>query len=165
MGLDDDQTPDTPPAADPPAAPARRRRNRATTTTPTRKQGRLERRAEAVKTTIQEAVRLRRPDLDVEGKTFVEVVERDADAWGSFVAQMAERFDPLAQLVDLVFGAPLMALIGLAPSVRAARRDLAKRRDRQKSERAAAQAEQNAAGTEHQPPAVGEWQPAEQPPA
>ncbi len=162
MGLDDDQTPDTPPAADPPAAP-RRKRNRATTTAPTRKQGRLERRAEAVKTTIQEAVRLRRPDLDVEGKTFVEVVERDADAWGSFVAQMAERFDPLAQLVDLVFGAPLMALIGLAPSVRAARRDLAKRRDRQKAERAA-QAEQNAAELEYQPPAF-EAAPLDGPPA
>ncbi len=44
--------------------------------------------------------------------------------------------------MDLVFGAPLMALIGLAPSVRAARRDLAGRKRRLQEERARQQAEQ-----------------------
>ena len=60
-----------------------------------------------------------------------------ADAWGRFLAQVAEWVVPFGRLVDLIFGAPLLALVGLAPSVRAARRDLRVRRERVKAEREA----------------------------
>ncbi len=103
---------------------------------------RIQERARKAEKTIRELVRLKRPDLDVEGMTFLEVVDRDADAWGRFVAQVAEWVAPFGQLVDLVFGAPLLALVGLAPSIRAARRDLATRKERKAAEREAAQAEQ-----------------------
>ncbi len=133
----EDEHDETPPA--PPPKPKRRRR--ATTAAADKIKSRIDKRADAVKETLQELIRLRRPDLDVEGLTFVEVVDRDADAWGRFVAQLAEWFTPLGGVIDLVFGAPLMTLVGLAPSVRAARRDLSERRSRKKAERAAAEAE------------------------
>ena len=119
-----------------PAETKPKRRRRASTTAPKRT-SRFERRAESAKRTLQELIRLRKPDLDVEGLTFLEVVDRDADAWGRFVAQVAEWVVPFGQLVDLVFGAPLLALVGLAPSVRAARRDLRARREKIKAEREA----------------------------
>ena len=134
---DDDETNETetePTTAE--TTPKRKRRSRATTTQPKRT-SRFERRAESAKRTLQELIRLRKPDLDVEGLTFLEVVDRDADAWGRFVAQVAEWVVPFGQLVDLVFGAPLLALVGLAPSVRAARRDLRARREKIKAEREA----------------------------
>ncbi len=127
---DDDEPDTTPPVEEKP----KRRRNRATAAP--KRTSRFERRAESAKKTLRELIRLRKPDLDVEGLTFLEVVDRDADAWGKFVAQVAEWVVPFGQLVDLVFGAPLLALVGLAPSVRAARRDLRDRRERIKAEKA-----------------------------
>lgn len=134
---DDDETDETetePTTAE--TTPKRKRRSRATTTQPKRT-SRFERRAESAKRTLQEVIRLRRPDLDVEGLSFLDVVDRDADAWGRFLAQLAEWVIPFGQLIDLIFGAPLLALVGLAPSVRAARRDLRVRRERVRAEREA----------------------------
>ncbi len=124
---------------DPPEQPKPRRRRK---TQGPQRTSRFERRAEAAKKTLREIIRLRKPDLDVEGLTFLEVVDRDADAWGRFIAQLAEWVAPFGQLVDLVFGAPLLALVGLAPSVRAARRDLAARRTRKREEAAEKQQEE-----------------------
>lgn len=133
---DDDETELETETTAPPAEKPKRKR-RASTTAQPKRTSRFERRAESAKRTLQELIRLRKPDLDVEGLTFLEVVDRDADAWGRFVAQVAEWVVPFGQLVDLVFGAPLLALVGLAPSVRAARRDLRARRERAKAEREA----------------------------
>ena len=86
---DDDETDETetePTTAE--TTPKRKRRSRATTTQPKRT-SRFERRAESAKRTLQEVIRLRRPDLDVEGLSFLDVVDRDADAWGRFLAQLA----------------------------------------------------------------------------
>ena len=132
MADDDELEPETEPTPE----PKPKRKRRASTAAPKRT-SRFERRAESAKRTLQELIRLRKPDLDVEGLTFLEVVDRDADAWGRFVAQVAEWVVPFGQLVDLVFGAPLLALVGLAPSVRAARRDLRARREKIKAEREA----------------------------
>lgn len=114
------------------------RRRRARSDTGTKRVTRSDRRAESAKQTIQELIRLRKPDLDVAGMSFVEVVDRDADAWGKFIAFVAEKIVPFGQLVDLVFGAPVMILVGLAPSVRAARKDMRDRRQRKLVEREAA---------------------------
>ncbi len=131
---DEGGTPETP--AEQPK-PRRRRKTQGPQRT-----SRFVRRAEAAKKTLRELIRLRKPDLDVEGLTFLEVVDRDADAWGRFIAQVGEWIIPFGQLVDLIFGAPLLALVGLAPSVRAARRDLKDRRARKQAEREAQAQEQ-----------------------
>jgi hypothetical protein len=143
--IDDDDALVEPSAATEPKP--KRTRNRATRSdagTGKTRTSRAQRRADAARDTLREILRLRKPDLDVEGLSFVEVVDRDADAWGHFVAQLAEWFSPVGQLVDLLFGAPLMTLIGLAPSVRAARRDLSSRTERKKTERVAREAEESA---------------------
>lgn len=111
----------------------RRRRQRADTGT--KRVTKSERRAQSAKETIQELIRLRKPDLDVEGLSFVEVVDRDADAWGKFIAFVADKVGVVGLIVDAIFGAPVMILVGLAPSVRAARRDLNERRQRKIAER------------------------------
>lgn len=120
---------------DPQAAAPRRRRKRADTGV--KRVSKSERRAQSAKETIQELIRLRKPDLDVEGLSFVEVVDRDADAWGKFIAFVADKVGVVGLIVDAIFGAPVMILVGLAPSVRAARRDLAQRRERKQAEREA----------------------------
>lgn len=135
MDVDDDTPPDTPP---PEEKPKRRRRQTSAAKKPT---SRFERRAEKAKTTLRELIKLRRPDLDVSGLTFLEVVDRDADAWGKAVAQVAEWLIPFGQLVDLIFGQPLLVMLSLAPSVRAARRDLVVRRERRKQQRLLAEQE------------------------
>lgn len=116
-----------------PEAKPRRRRQRADTGT--KRVTKSERRAQSAKETIQELIRLRKPDLDVEGLSFVEVVDRDADAWGKFIAFVADKVGVVGLIVDAIFGAPVMILVGLAPSVRAARRDLNERRQRKIAER------------------------------
>lgn len=109
---------------------------------------RLKERGQKIERTLRELIRLRKPDLDVDGLSFLEVVERDARAWGSFLAQVGEWVNPFGQLVDLIFGQPILLLVGLAPSVRAARRDLVGRRQQrrleaeQAAEAAAAELEQ-----------------------
>lgn len=138
---------DTPEKAEP---KPRRRRSRSDAGKP--RLSRSDRRAESAKQTIQELIRLRKPDLDVAGMSFVEVVDRDADAWGKFIAFLAEKIVPFGQLVDLVFGAPVMILVGLAPSVRAARRDLRERRARKQAERAAKAAEEDLGRVPDYPP-------------
>lgn len=99
---------------------------------------RFERRAKKAEETVRELVRLGKPDLDVEGKTFLEIVDRDAPAWGRFLAQVGEWLVPFGSFVDLVFGSPLVILLNMAPSFRAARRDLAELRERRAAERAQA---------------------------
>lgn len=96
---------------------------------------RFERRAQKAEQTVRELIRLGKPDLDVEGLSFAEVVDRDAKAWGRFLAQVGEWFVPFGSFVDLVFGSPLVILLNMAPSFRAARRDLAERRERRAAER------------------------------
>lgn len=113
----------------------RRRRSRSDAGKP--RLSRSDRRAQSAKETIQELIRLRKPDLDVEGLSFVEVVDRDADAWGKFIAFVADKVGVVGLIVDAIFGAPVMILVGLAPSVRAARRDLTERRERKQAEREA----------------------------
>lgn len=125
--LNEEQTGEEP--AEPPKKP-RRRRNAASNAP--KRTGRFERRAGKAAETIRKLIHIRRPDLDISDKTFVEIVERDADAWGRFLAQLGEWILPVGQLIDLAFGAPLLVLLDLAPSVRAARRDLAKRRQQKK---------------------------------
>jgi len=144
------------PAAEPaePAAEPKRRgrppgsRNKTTGGAAPKRQTRFERRADKATGTIRKLVHLRRPDLDIGELAFLEVVERDADAWGRFVAQLAEWVLPFGQLVDLIFGAPLLVLIDLAPSVRAARRDLAAGRQRRQAAREQARLEAEQAAHE-----------------
>lgn len=134
---DDEQT------APPTPKPKRKRRASTTAQGEPKRTGRFERRALKAQQTLRDIIRLKRPDLDVEGMTFVEVVDRDAEAWGKFLAQLAEWVVPFGQLVDLVFGSPVALVVGLAPSVRAARRDLSVRRARKQE--AARQAQEEAA--------------------
>lgn len=119
------------------------RRRRKTAAAPKRT-SRFDRRAGKATETIRELVHLRRPDLDIEGKTFLEIVDRDASAWGAFLAQLGEWVVPFGQLIDLAFGQPLLVLLKLAPSVRAARRDLSARRERKREERALAEEQEMA---------------------
>lgn len=96
---------------------------------------RFERRAEKVEATIRELVKIGKPELDVGDKSFVEIVNRDASAWGRFVAQLAEWLPPLGSAIDLTFGSALVTVINILPSFRAARRDLRERRERRQAER------------------------------
>lgn len=96
---------------------------------------RFERRSKRATETIRELVRVRRPDLDVSGLSTFEVVDRDAEAWGDFFAQLAEWFVPFGAFLDLFFGTGLVRMLRIAPSFRAARRDLSERRERRAAER------------------------------
>ena len=91
---------------------------------------RFQRRAEKAKETVRELVRIRMPELDVSELSFVETIDRDADAWGDFLAQLGEWFVPFGTFLDLVFGVGLIRMLRIAPSVRAGRRELAERRER-----------------------------------
>ncbi len=97
---------------------------------------RFERRSKRAAETVRELVRVRRPELDVSGLTTFEVVDRDAEAWGDFLAQLGEWFVPFGAFLDLVFGAGLFRVLRIAPSFRAARRDLRERSERKAAERA-----------------------------
>lgn len=90
---------------------------------------RFTRRAEKSEKTIRELLALGKPDLDVEGLSFLDVVDRDVAAWGRFFAQLGEWFVPFGSAIDLFFGSPLVVLLNMAPSVRAARRDFRARRE------------------------------------
>ena len=103
---------------------------------------RFERRAKKAEETVRSLVELGKPKLDISDLTFSEVVHRDAPAWGQFIAQLGEWIIPFGAFVDLVFGQPLMILLRMAPSVRAARRDLANRRERIAAARAEAAEEE-----------------------
>lgn len=98
---------------------------------------RFDRRAERAQKTIAELLALGKPDLDVDGLSFLEVVDRDVAAWGRFFAQLGEWFAPFGSMIDVFFGSPLVVLLNMAPSVRAARRDLRARREARAAERAA----------------------------
>jgi hypothetical protein len=84
---------------------------------------RFNRRATKATETVRELVQLRMPNLDVSDLSFGETVERDAEAWGDFLAQVAEWFVPFGAFLDLVFGASLVRVLRMAPSFRAGRRD------------------------------------------
>lgn len=127
--LRDDENPDDPV---PPAEPQRKRRRSSPGRKPT---SRFQKRADKAAETVRELVRLRRPDLDVTDQTFSEVVDRDHKAWGEFLAQIGEWIPPVGLLIDLVFGAALVRVLKMAPSFRAAQRDLRARRERRQAER------------------------------
>lgn len=97
---------------------------------------RFERRASKAEETIRQLVELGKPQLDISDLSFAEVVHRDARAWGRFLAQIGEWFVPFGAFVDLLFGQPFVILLNVVPSFRAARRDLAARRERIDAERA-----------------------------
>jgi hypothetical protein len=105
---------------------------------------RFQRRAEKAQNMLSELLALGKPDLDVEGLSFLEVVDRDVVAWGRFFAQLGEWLVPFGTAIDLFFGSPLVVLLNMAPSVRAARRDLAMRSERRAVERQLAAEEQEA---------------------
>jgi hypothetical protein len=105
---------------------------------------RFQRRADKAQNMLSELLALGKPDLDVEGLTFLEVVDRDVVAWGRFFAQLGEWLVPFGTAIDLFFGSPLVVLLNMAPSVRAARRDLAVRSERRAVERQLAAEEQEA---------------------
>jgi hypothetical protein len=96
---------------------------------------RFKRRSDKAQETVRELVRLRLPELDVSELSFAETVERDAEAWGDFLAQLGEWFVPFGTLLDLVFGAALIRVLRMAPSFRAGRRELAARRAERAVER------------------------------
>ena len=98
--------------------------------------GRFQRRAEKAKETVQELVRIRMPELDTSELSFAETVDRDADAWGDFLAQLGEWFVPFGTFLDLFFGVGLVRVLRVAPSFRAGRRELVARRERIAAERA-----------------------------
>ncbi len=99
---------------------------------------RVEKRAQKTAQTIEELIKLRRSDLDDDDLGLVETVKRDAKKLGEVVAQICELVPPLGVFVDLVFGTPVMLLVNLAPTVRAARRDYRDRRERRRAEAEAA---------------------------
>lgn len=98
--------------------------------------GRFQRRAEKATETVRELTRIRMPELDVSELSFVETVDRDADAWGDFLAQLGEWFVPFGAFLDLFFGAGLIRVLRVAPSFRAGRRELMVRREQRAAERA-----------------------------
>lgn len=119
--------PDTPAGDDPPKPRRGRPKGSgggAKTKPPTQ---RFQRRAENAAKTVKELVRLGMPELDVSELTFAETVDRDADAWGDFLAQLGEWFAPVGVVLDLFFGVGLVRVLNMAPSFRAGRRDLAAR--------------------------------------
>lgn len=98
---------------------------------------RFERRASRAEETVRQLVELGKPDLDISDKSFVEIVHRDAKAWGRFLAQLGEWIVPFGAFVDLAFGQPFVILLNVVPSFRAARRDFAQARERRAAERSA----------------------------
>lgn len=122
----------------------KRTRTRKTTAAPT-SNSRLERRAAKVKETILEAVQWVGLDFGGEELSFVETLKRDADRVGHGVAAIAENFKPFGVVIDKVFGVtgPLAIFVALAPSIRAARRDLTAKltERRRRQEEAAREAE------------------------
>jgi hypothetical protein len=96
---------------------------------------RIERRSAKAAEALRELVRLRMPDLDVSDKTFAETVDRDAAAWGDFLAQLGEWVPPFGEFLDLVAGAALVRVLRIAPSLRAGRRDLRARAEARRAER------------------------------
>lgn len=153
---DDDDRDDESGAGAPSAAAKPKRGRPPGAKTGTGKRGRpptqrFERRSSKSAETVRELIRLRMPELDVSELTFSETVERDADAWGDFLAQLGEWFVPLGTALDLIFGVALVRVLRMAPSVRAARRDLAVARERRLAERAERDAaEEHAAAVEAQ---------------
>jgi hypothetical protein len=119
----------------PPESPKPKRTRRRTTDAPKPRQSKIERRGEQAATLVRDLIHLRRPDLDIGDMTFLEVVDRDADAWGKLLAWIGMKVEPFGQLLDTILGAPVAVLLKLAPSVRAARRDLSTRRVRKQQER------------------------------
>lgn len=101
---------------------------------------RHQRRAGAAASTIRDFTRLRRPDLDTDAMSLLEVIDRDAEAWGDALAWLAELLLPLGLVLDAIAGAPPVAVIvKLVPSFRAARRSRIERRARQEAEAAEAE--------------------------
>lgn len=101
---------------------------------------RHQRRAAAAASTIRDFTRLRRPDLDTEAMGLLEVIDRDAEAWGDALAWLAELLLPLGLVLDAIAGAPPVAVIvRLVPSFRAARRARIERRARAEAEAAEAE--------------------------
>lgn len=98
--------------------------------------GRFQRRAEKATETVHELARIRLPELDVSELSFVETVDRDAESWGDFLAQLGEWFVPFGAFLDLFFGVGLVRVLRIAPSFRAGRRELVERRERRNEERA-----------------------------
>jgi hypothetical protein len=107
-----------------------------------RPHSRFARRSAKAAETVRELVRIRMPELDVSELSFVETVDRDADAWGDFLAQVAEWVEPFGVFLDLVFGAALIRVLRVAPSFSAGRRELVERRERVAATRAAAAEEE-----------------------
>ena len=105
---------------------------------------RFQRRAEKAAETVRELARIRMPELDVSELSFVETVDRDADAWGDFLAQLGEWLVPFGTFLDLFFGVGLIRVLRIAPSFRAGRRELVERRERRAAERAEWEEEQAA---------------------
>lgn len=122
LGEPDEPEPDPGPAPEKPKRVRKSRAGRKPTT-------RFERRASKAEETVRGLVELGRPDLDVSELTFSEVVHRDAPAWGRFLAQIGEWVPAFGGFIDLFFGQALQNLLGMAPTVRAARRDLVLRRE------------------------------------
>jgi hypothetical protein len=116
---------------------ASRERERSSSSSSSSKAG-SGKRAGKVAETIHEAVTLRRPELDTEGLSLLEVVDRDRQQLGEAIALIAEWLEPLGLLIDAVFGSPVVILMKLAPTIRAARRDLRVRREQRRAEAEAA---------------------------
>lgn len=109
---------------------------------------RHQRRSSAAAGTIRDFIRLRRPDLDTDALTLLEVIDRDADAWGDALAWLAELVLPLGLILDAIAGAPpVRVIVKLVPSFRAARRVNRERRARARAE----QEEGAEAGLEPEP--------------
>jgi hypothetical protein len=132
---DDDTGAEQPPA---PAPKKRRGRPRGSAAGGKPPTARFERRAKKSAATVRELVRLGVPELDVSELTFAETVDRDADEWGNFLAQVGEWFPPFGVAVDLLFGSALVHVLRMAPSFRAARRDVRARTEERQAARDAA---------------------------
>lgn len=92
--------------------------------------GRGERLAAKITETIRELCRWGAPPADDGSLGLRDTLRRDADRIGAAAAAVVARNPAIERAADLLFGegGPLQILIALAPSVRAARRDLAARR-------------------------------------
>lgn len=119
------------------SATGRKKRSDAGRPRSSKPSSRFQRRAEKATETVRELVRIRLPELDVSDLSFAETVDRDAQAWGDFLAQLGEWLVPFGTFLDLVFGVGLIRILRVAPSFRAARRELVERRERRAAEREA----------------------------
>lgn len=139
----DDET--TPPAAPPKPGERKTRSDKGKPRSHARGAGRFQRRAEKATETVHELARIRMPELDVSELSFVETVDRDAEAWGDFLAQLGEWLVPFGTFLDLFFGVGLIRVLRVAPSFRAGRRELVERRERIAAERAERQEDEELA--------------------